>query len=218
VSDRPPRRARPRARPPAPAGGPEPAPRPRRRRTTRPVPLASHDGADAPPIELDVRIERGTETAAIRELQALGARAIESRGGGELRVAPGGPIGPFLTLESALVIYAVRALPGVDVAHLDSAAAVEAALELSALVLALWRGRKPATMRVTAGPEVAGDRAALGRLVGLLVRRLGLLPTAIAPDFVLIVRRRGERELELRARLPLRSDGAKAAPPSDQSG
>jgi len=173
------------------------------RRNTRPVPLASRDAAAGPPIELDVRIERGTETAAIRDLEALGARAIEKRGGGELRVQPSGPLRPFLDVEAALAIYAVRALPGLDLAHLDAPAAVEAGQELSGLVLALWRGRKPSTMRLTAGPEVVGDRAAIGRLAGQLARRLGLMPSAIGPDLVLIVRRRGE-ELELAARLPLK--------------
>jgi hypothetical protein len=149
-----------------------------------------------------VRIKRGTETAAIRALEALGARAIEKRGGGELRVAPAGPLRPFLDVEPALAIYAARALPGIDLAHLDAPAAVEAAQELAALVLALWKGRKPSTMRITAGPEVVGDRAAIGRLGGLLARRLGLTLTALAPDLVVIVRRRGEG-LELCARLPL---------------
>jgi hypothetical protein len=172
------------------------------RRSTRPVPLATRSDDPGPPIELDVRIERGTETAAIRALEALGARGIERRGSGELRVEPSGPLRPFLDVEEALAIYAVRPLPGIDLAHLDAPAAVEAAQELSALVLALWKGRKPSTMRLTAGPEVVGDRAAIGRLLGLLSRRLGLMPAAVAPDLVVIVRRRGEA-LELCARLPL---------------
>jgi hypothetical protein len=173
------------------------------RRSTRPIPLATRGDDADPRIELDVRIERGTESAAIRAIEALGARSVEQPTGGELRVAPGGPLRPFLDLESVLAIYAVRPLPGIDLAHLDAPAAVEAAQELSALVLALWKGRKPATMRLTAGPDVVGDRAAIGRLLGLLSRRLGLIPAAVAPDLVVIVRRRGE-ELELCPRLPLR--------------
>jgi hypothetical protein len=178
------------------------------------VPLATRGDDGGPPIELDVRIARGTETAAIRALEALGARAVEQRAGGELRVAPGGPLRPFLDVEQVLAIFAVRPLPRIDLAHLDDPAAVEAAQELAGLVLALWRGRKPTTVRLTAGPEVVGDRAALGRLGGQLARRLGLMPSAIAPDLVVIVRKRGEG-LELCARLPLPRRDPPAARPTD---
>jgi hypothetical protein len=149
-----------------------------------------------------VRVERGTETAVIRSLQALGARTIEQRPAGELRVVPSGPLRPYLDVDLALAIYAVRPLPGIDLGHVDGPAGAAAAQELSALVLALWKGRKPTTMRMTAGPDVVGDRAAIGRLAGPLARRLGLMPGAVSPDLVLILRRRGQ-ELELCARLPL---------------
>jgi hypothetical protein len=56
-------------------------------------------------------------------------------------------------------------------------------------------------MRVTAGPDVTGDRAAIGRLAGMLSRRLGLSMGPVAPDLVMIVRRRPDG-LELTARLP----------------
>lgn len=163
--------------------------------------MATH--STAAPIELDIRIARGNEADAIRALEALGAQSIEQRPDGELRVAPSGPLRPFLDVEQALVVYAVRGLPDIDLKHMDSAPAFEAAMELVALVLALWRGRKPTTMRVTAAPGVVGDGAAIWRLAILLTRRLGLTPAAIAPDVVLIVRRRGS-ELELCARLPLK--------------
>lgn len=172
-----------------------------RHRSRRPLPLAST--GDDSTIELDVRIRRGDESAAMAELERVGARTVEPRPGGELRVEPGGPLRGYLELEHALALYAVRALPGIGLERIYGPEAFEAALELSALVMSADRGTQHTTFRVTAGPEVTGDRAGIGRLAGALGRRLALKPTAANPDLILIIRRRPDASLELSARLPL---------------
>jgi hypothetical protein len=171
------------------------------RRAKRPVVLVSR--GDDIPLELDVRIARGAESAATRELEELGARVLAVRPAGELRVAPSGPLRAYLTLRNALAVYAVRPLPGVELRDLDRYAGVQGAQELASLVLTLDRQQRLTSMRITAGPELRGDRTAIARLSDILTRRLGVKAAAISPDLVLIVRERPEGGLEIAARLPL---------------
>jgi hypothetical protein len=124
------------------------------------------------------------------------------RGRGELRVEPGGPLRALLQAEQPLAIYAVRPLPGMTVRQLGGDAAREAAVELAAIVANLGFKGKLTTYRVTAGPDLAGDRSVLGRLSGNVGRRLGLVETPVSPDLILIVRTR-PGGLEIAARLPL---------------
>jgi hypothetical protein len=147
-----------------------------------------------------VRVRPGEEELAERELAAFGA-TVEVRGHGELRVLPGGPLRPLLFQERPLAIYVVRALPGLVTRDLAGEAARNAALELAAIVANLGFKGKLRTYRVTGAPDLVGDRKILGRLSGMVGRRLGLEETPISPDLILIVRTRAGG-LELAARLP----------------
>jgi hypothetical protein len=151
-------------------------------------------------MELDVRVHPGDEAVAVEELAGMGA-AAEVRGRGELRVTVSGPLRALLLWERPLAVYVVRPLPGMNVRQLGGDVAREAAVELAAIVANLAFKGKLKSYRVTAGPDVAGDRSPLGKLAGNVGRRLGLAEAAISPDLVLIVRTR-PGGLEMAARLP----------------
>lgn len=177
------------------------APRPRARRDYRPPPQLAAPGADLR-VELDIRVRPGSEPAATSELLALGARSVESRGRGELRVVPGGPIRGLLDARRSLAVYAVLPLPGTTLRDIDRAENIAAALELAGIAMSVARRVRFDSFRVTAAPDVPGDRAALGRLAGHLGRRLRLRPVAIQPDLIVIVRSTADG-LEIAMRLPI---------------
>ncbi len=175
------------------------SPRPRMRRAPVRTPPLAVVGGDAT-IELDVRVRPGTESASEVELRSLGARAVEVRNHGELRVTDPGPLSAMIGASCALAIFGVLRMPPDGLPWLDSDAGLAAAVELAALVSSLNPGQPVRTMRVSGGQDLVGDRTVLGRLTGRLARRLGLMPSPINPDLVVMVRG-APRSTELAVRL-----------------
>ena len=175
------------------------SPRPRMRRApTRTPPLAIVGGGTT--IELDVRVRPGSESIAEAELRALGAKTVEVRNHGELRVIDPGPLSAMIGANCALAIFGVLRMPSDGLPWLDSDDGLAAAVELASLVSNLNPGKPLRTMRVSGGQDLVGDRTVLGRLTGRLARRLGLMPSPINPDLVVMVRG-APRSTELAVRL-----------------
>lgn len=178
---------------------PSRSPRPRMRRAPTRTPPLAVVGGDAT-IELDVRVRPGTESASEAELRSLGAKGIEVRNHGELRVTEPGPLSAMISATCALAIFGVLRMPSDGLPWLDSDDGLAAAVELAALVSSLNPGKPMRTMRVSGGQDLIGDRTVLGRLTGRLARRLGLMPSPFNPDLVVMVRG-APRSTELAVRL-----------------